>query len=169
MATETSAPAELAAPKKNRLKLIVVAVVALLLAAALSAGGTWLFLSKSAPAADGAVVQPVEAARQPAIYEDLAPAFVVNFYTEGRTRYMQASLTLLARDQRELAALKVHMPALRNQLVMLLSSQEFTDLNTPLGVDMLKQRVTAAVQELAMSEVGSPVVEQVLFTNFVMQ
>ena len=163
MATETSAPAELAAPKKNRLKLIVVAVVALLLAAALSAGGTWLFLSKSAPAADGAVVQPVEAARQPAIYEDLAPAFVVNFYTEGRTRYMQASLTLLARDQR------VHMPALRNQLVMLLSSQEFTDLNTPLGVDMLKQRVTAAVQELAMSEVGSPVVEQVLFTNFVMQ
>ena len=61
------------------------------------------------------------------------------------------------------------MPALRNQLVMLFSSQEFDQLNTSLGLEMLKQKVTATVQELAMREVGEPVVEQVLFTNFVMQ
>jgi flagellar FliL protein len=75
----------------------------------------------------------------------------------------------MARDPQQLAALKVHMPALRNQLVMLLSSQDFAELNAPLGLDMLKQQITASVQALAMSELGVPVVEQVLFINFVMQ
>ena len=82
---------------------------------------------------------------------------------------MQVSLALMARDPQQLATLKVHMPALRNQLVMLFSSQNFDQLYAPLGLDLLKQQVTASVQDLAMREVGAPVVEQVLFTNFVMQ
>ncbi len=93
----------------------------------------------------------------------------MNFKNEKRQRYMQASLALMARDEDELSQLKVHMPALRNQLVMLFSSQELEELNTPVGLEMLKQRVTATVQELAIVETGKPVVEQVLFTNFVMQ
>lgn len=165
----TAAPEQAVPVKKNRLKLVIVAVAALLLAIALSAGGTWYFLNKDKPAEPAIAAQSATQAKLPALYEELAPPFVVNFDANGRTRYMQVSLALMARDPQQLATLRVHMPALRNQLVMLFSSQDFEQLNAPLGLDMLKQKVTATVQELAMREVGAPVVEQVLFINFVMQ
>lgn len=170
MAKNAPAPDGAAPAKKNSMKLILVAVIGLLLAVGLSVGGTWFFLSRDKPEGEE-VATPREAVpvRQPAVYEELVPAFVVNFQGDGRTRYMQVGLTLLARDEAQLKRLTQHMPTLRNQLVLLLSSQDYVDLNSPLGVEMLKQKVTASVQELAIREVGSPVVEQVLFTGFVMQ
>lgn len=156
------------APKKSNLKTIILIVVALVVAIALSVVGTWFFLSRSSTdVADASVVS--SAVKQRAIYEVLTPAFVVNFKSQGKSRYLQVSVALMARNKADLDALKVHMPTLRNQLVMLFSSQEFAELNTPLGVDLLKQKATIAVQELALIEVGKPVVEQVLFTNVVMQ
>ena len=107
--------------------------------------------------------------KKEAIYEVLAPAFVVNFTQQGRARYMQVSVALMARDQVALDALKVHMPVLRNRLVMLLAGQDFAALQTALGKDMLLQQALASVQELAQQETGGTVVEQVLFTNFVLQ
>lgn len=157
---------------KSKLKLIILIVLALLLAVGLSIGGTWFILSKgdkaeqARPEAAASTAAPV---RQPALYEDLQPAFVVNFNYQGRTRYLQLSVALMGRDAAGMEALKVHMPVLRNRLVMLLAGQDFADLQTPLGKEMLLQHALASVQELAQQETGSTVVEQVLFTNFVLQ
>lgn len=38
-----------------------------------------------------------------------------------------------------------------------------------IGQEMLRQKATASVQEVAQKEVGKVVVEQLLFTNFVLQ
>lgn len=168
-APDDSASAE--AKPAGKLKLIILIALALVLAVGLSVGGTWFFLHKDAaepdaeavPAATGAAVKQV------AIYEELMPAFVVNFNYQGRARYMQVSVALMARDQAALDALKVHMPVLRNRLVMLFSSQDFESLITPVGKEMLRQQATASVQELAQKETGSLAVEQVLFTNLVLQ
>ncbi len=154
---------------KGKLKLILLLVLALLLAIGLSVGATWFFLHKSdskpatEPAAAAANV------KQPAIYESMSPAFVVNFNQNGRQRYMQVSITMQARDQAALEALKVHMPVIRNNLVMLFSGQAFESLATPVGQEMLRQKATASVQEVAQKEVGKLVVDQLLFTNFVLQ
>ncbi|MEN5089629.1 flagellar basal body-associated protein FliL [Pseudomonas protegens] len=153
---------------KSKLKLILLIVLALLLAIGLSVGATWYFMhsaqSKPAPAAETASnVKPA------AIYEPMAPAFVANYTQNGRQRYMQVSITLLARNQADLDALKVHMPVIRNNLVMLFSGQNFDTLATPVGQEMLRQKATASVQEVAQKEVGKVVVEQLLFTNFVLQ
>ncbi|MES2819737.1 MAG: flagellar basal body-associated protein FliL [Pseudomonadota bacterium] len=165
-----SAPGAEAKPAgKGKLKLIILIVVALLLAVGLSVGGTWFLLSKDKPKEEAAVVESVPVGKQPAIYEALMPAFVVNFNHQGRQRYMQVSVALMARDQVALDALKVHMPLLRNRLVMLFSGQDFAALITPVGKEMLRQQATASVQELALKETGKPAVEQVLFTNFVLQ
>ncbi|MCY1309879.1 Flagellar basal body-associated protein FliL [compost metagenome] len=61
------------------------------------------------------------------------------------------------------------MPVLRNRLVMLFSGQDFEALITPVGKEMLRQQATASVQELAQQETGKLTVEQVLFTNLVLQ
>ncbi|MGY2217518.1 flagellar basal body-associated protein FliL [Pseudomonas sp. 21615526] len=153
---------------KGKLKLILLIVLALFLAIGLSVGATWYFMhsAQSKPAATAEVNPNV---KQPAIFEPMLPAFVANFNQNGRQRYLQVSITLLARNQADLDALKVHMPVIRNNLVMLFSAQPFDTLATPVGQEMLRQKVTASVQEVAQKEVGKPVIEQVLFTNFVLQ
>lgn len=171
---DVASPGAPAPAGKGKLKLIILIVVALLLAVGLSVGGTFYFMNKAgsdddhgdkAAAAESAVPQ-----RQAAVYEVLMPAFVVNFSNGGgRQRYMQVSVALMSRDQAALDGLKEHMPLLRNQLVMLFSSQDFASLLTPVGQEMLRQKATAAVQELAQKEVGTLAIEQVLFTNFVLQ
>ena len=151
---------------KGKLKLIILIVVAVLLAIGLSVGATWYFMhspkSEAVPQADVNV-------KLPAIYEPMAPAFVVNFNANGRQRYMQVSVTLQARDPADLKALMVHIPVIRNNLVMLFSGQTFDDLATPVGQEILRQKTTASVQEVAQKELGKVVIDQVLFTNFVLQ
>ena len=152
---------------KGKLKLIILIAVAVLLAMGASVGATWYFM-KSADK-DSATVAQASSAKLPAIYEAMSPAFVVNFNANGRQRYMQVSMSLQAHDQGDLNALKVHMPVIRNNLVMLFSGQSFDDLATPVGQEMLRQKATASVQEVAQKELGKVVIDQVLFTTFVLQ
>ena len=151
---------------KGKLKLIILIVVAVLLAIGLSVGATWYFMhspkSEAVPQADVNV-------KLPALYEPMAPAFVVNFNANGRQRYMQVSVTLQARDPADLKALMVHLPVIRNNLVMLFSGQTFDDLATPVGQEILRQKTTASVQEVAQKELGKVVIDKALFTNFVLQ
>jgi flagellar FliL protein len=159
-------------PKKSKLKLIIVGVLAALLLIGTSVGVTLFFLGGKSDDGEHAPEHAAEAAapaKAPAIYEELTPAFVVNFNYQGRQRYMQVTVALMGRDKADMDALKAQMPVLRNRLVMLFSGQDFEGLIKPLGKDMLRQQATAAVQEIAQKEVGKPVVEQVLFTNFVLQ
>ncbi len=153
---------------KGKLKLVILIVVAVLLAIGLSVGATWYFMhsNQSKPVA---VAETAPVGKQPAIFESMAPAFVANFNQNGRQRYMQVSITMLARNQADLDALKVHMPVIRNNLVMLFSGQDFATLASPVGQEMLRQKATASVQEVAQKELGKVVVEQLLFTNFVLQ
>lgn len=158
---------------KGKIKLIVAIVLGLLLAVGLSVASTLYFMNKddAGKSQDPAQTPELTSSGKPAaIYEVLAPAFVVNFSSNGgRQRYMQVSVALMSRDQVALDGLKEHMPLLRNQLVMLFSSQDFAAIATPVGQEMLRQQATASVQELAKKEIGKLAVEQVLFTNFVLQ
>ncbi|UUY07186.1 flagellar basal body-associated protein FliL [Pseudomonas sp. J452] len=160
---------------KSKLKLIILIGVALLLAIGLSVGATLFLLGKGDSkeqedvAAEEGAAESAAPVKKLAIYEQIAPAFIVDFNHQGRKRYMQVSVALMARDQAELDALKVHMPVLRNRLVMMFSGQDFATLLTPLGKEMLRQQATTTVQELAQKETGKMVVEQVLFTNLVLQ
>ena len=153
---------------KGKIKLIIAIAGALLLAIGLSGGATWYFMHspQSKPAA---APETVVVGKQPAVFVPLIPAFIANYNQNGRQRYMQVSITLQGRDQADLDALKAHMPVIRNNLVMLFSGQDFATLATPVGQEMLRQKATASVQEVAHKELGKVVIEQLLFTNFVLQ
>ena len=139
---DTPEPAT-AAPQKNKMKMIVVAAVALIVVIVLSVGGTWYFLGSST-----AAPEPVQEStvKQQAVYELLAPAFVVNFQSAGKPRYLQVSVALMGRNKADLEALKVHMPTLRNQLVMLFSNalkKARKSLSATAKKYMMKDRITA--------------------------
>lgn len=177
------AGADAGGKKKKKLFLIIGLAVALV---AVSIGGTVVALKMlSPPPAAGeekAEATKEESTLAPAIYFDMAPNFTINFNVNGRQRYLQAAMTLLYRDPALEELLKLHMPAIRNGLVMLLSGKNFDELQTAEGKETLKEEALEIInnqlkkeqEALAAKseddEKKSPsTIEQVLFTNFVMQ
>jgi len=164
--------------KKKLFLIIGVAVVLILI----SVGGTLAALKfwRGDDNPDEAV-QPVgPVALAPAIYLQLNPNFTINFNVNGRQRFLQAEITLMYRDPVLEPLLKLHMPAIRNSLVMLLSSKNFDELQTPEGKEALRTEALSAVQGIvdreqqaqasaSSSTAATSKVEQVLFTTFVMQ
>lgn len=154
-------------------KLIILIVIGMLLVG-LSVGGTLFalqMLSEPEPAAEGEAEEAAEEAapKLPAVYFPLKPAIIVNFQSRGRQRYLQAEVTLKIRDPEVVAAVELHMSMIRNALVMQFSGQVYEELQTPEGRELLRQQALEEIRTIVENEIGKPGVEQVLFTNFVMQ
>lgn len=169
--------------KKKKLFLIIGLAVALV---AVSIGGTVVALKMLSPPAETSAADAEEEEKEsslaPAIYFDMAPNFTINFNVNGRQRYLQAAITLLYREPALEELLKLHMPAIRNGLVMLLSSKSFEELQTNEGKETLKVEALGIINNQLKKEQEALIekseddekpaiaeVEQVLFTNFVMQ
>ena len=153
------------------LLLLVAAIIGTLSLLGVIGGGEEDASAASAEPAAVSDQPPVDATRTkaPAMYFPVKPAFVVNFQTGGRTRYLQVEVSLLTRDPETFSALQTHLPLIKNRLVLLFSGEVFAELQTNEGRELLRQKALAAVQEILLQEVGSEGVEQVLFTDFVMQ
>lgn len=107
--------------------------------------------------------------KKPAIYYPIQPPIIVNFDARGRQRFLQAELALMTRDQDVISAIELHMSMIRNSLILLIGSHLFEELQTAEGKEILRQQCLQEVQRLMEQEIGKPGIEQVLFTNFVMQ
>ena len=102
-------------------------------------------------------------------YIDMKPPFTVNYQVEGRTRIMQVKLSLAYRSESVAEAVKLHNPLIRHNLINLIGSQDFNTLRTMDGREQLRQKILESVQQVIEQETGEAGVENVLFTNFVMQ
>lgn len=177
--------------KAGLIKIILIVVGALAFVG-LNLGVTiWLVNSKSAPhepapAAEGAQggAGPADAhgadkgdkaaanaadPAKPPVYYAFDPAFVVNFQAQDTLRFLQVKVEVMARDQKVVAAVEQHMPVIRNNLVVLFSSQDFTTISTRVGKERLRAQTLAEIQKVLKENTGQPGVEQVYFTSFVMQ
>lgn len=104
-----------------------------------------------------------------AIYVPLDPPFVVNFESRGRLRFLQVSLTAMTRDADIAAGIEAHMPLLRSNLLMMVSGESYEALQTEEGKDALNLQARQIIDDILRREIGKSGVEQLLFTNFVMQ
>jgi flagellar protein FliL len=154
--------------KGGVMKLVVIIVVALLVLGG-GGGGAWFFLMSGNDADQAASDEPAVPVQQPAQYLQLAPAFVVNFPHQGRQRFMQADISVMARDAQALAAVSQHMPVVRHALNNLFSAQLLLVFENPAGIENLRQLATEEVNQVLEREIGRPGIEEVLFTSFVMQ
>jgi flagellar FliL protein len=82
---------------------------------------------------------------------------------------LQAELTLMTRDGSVIGAVELHQAMIRNSLIMLIGGKSFEDLQTAEGKELLRQDCLQEIQRLLQQEIGKPGIEQVLFTDFVMQ
>jgi flagellar FliL protein len=106
---------------------------------------------------------------QPAIYVPLDPPFVVNFEGDGRVRFLQITAEAMTRHQEVVELVQKHMPVIRNNLVLLFSSQTYENLSTLDGKENLRAAALEELQKILEEETGEPGVEALYFTSFVMQ
>ncbi len=168
MATEakSEAGAPTRAAKKNRLPLIIIALAVL----AGGGGAAWWFFLKPKPVVAGSPVPETHSSRAAAIYYKFDPAFVVNFGSDGNTRYLQITLEAMSRDAAVIEQIKNNEPAIRNDLVLLYSAQQPEALLAPEGKEKLRQATLEAVRKTIAAEgAKSEAVEAVYFTSFVIQ
>ncbi len=162
---------EKASGGKKRLILMIVLGVVII---ALSVGGTLMAMKLMAPpppppAEDEMAEEEAPPPAAPAIYYPIKPAIVVNFQVRGRQRFLQAELTLMTREDDVVAEIETHLPMIRNSLVLLIGGQVYSEIQTAEGKELLRQHCLQELQSLLEKEIGKPGIEQVLFTNFVMQ
>lgn len=163
-----------AAPKRG---MSIGLVLVLVLLSTMGAGAAVYFMVGKSPSHDEAAEAEAEAGADadapalpaPASYLALDPAFIVNLESPDETRYLQAEIQIMSRDALALEAAKIHLPLIRNSLVMLFGQQRPADLATREGKEKLQQTALAEVQKVLEAETGKPVVEAVYFTSFVMQ
>jgi flagellar protein FliL len=161
-----AAPAASTGKKSGKLKLIIAAVVVL----AGGGVGAWMFM-KPAPKTAGGQAEPVkEHARAAPQYFKFDPAFVVNFGGEGNSRFLQITVEAMSRDPAVVEVVKANEPAIRNDLVLLFSSQQYDVLMTPDGKDKLRQATLETIRKTVAAEgAKSDALEGVYFTSFVIQ
>jgi len=190
MSTAATVPGAIPAKVGKKKLIVVLAVVLLLLAAA--AGGAVLWLQARAHAAleadeaDGA--GEVSVAR-PASKRDAnaVPVFVplesftVNLADREADRYAQVSVTLELNDAKDGERIKLFMPAIRNNILMVLAHKRSADLLERAGKEKLAEEVQRETERALGIEpppagtperkraAGAHPVRAVHFSNFIIQ
>lgn len=103
-------------------------------------------------------------------YMELKPALITNYGGPGPIHFLKAEITLRVGklpETRETVA--HHMPRIRHELIMLLSRQNETDLESMEGKEKLRQDALGTLQKFMEAETGKKNIEDLLFTNFVIQ
>jgi flagellar FliL protein len=170
-------------PKGNKKKIIIFVALILLLIG-ISVGGTLLAVKMLMPQpveeevveldAEGNPIVDAEEEEEvkpkdPAIYFPLKPPLIVNYQARGRQRFLQAEISVMTRESDVIETIELHMPMIRNSLIMLFSGQVYEELQTEEGRELLRQDALVELQTILEQELGKPGVEKVLFTNMVMQ
>ena len=151
-------------------KIIIFAAIGLI-ALGLGAGGAMFFLgSKEPPADEMAMEEEMMEEPEMAIYHELHPAFVANFTGKSKKKYMQVYIVALANEESVIDDLKLHMPAVRNDILMTLSRTTSDEIETVEGKEMLRQKVLTTVKDTMMEKTGKDEnIKDLYFTKFVAQ
>ncbi|OGA97776.1 MAG: flagellar basal body rod protein [Burkholderiales bacterium RIFCSPHIGHO2_12_FULL_69_20] len=160
MSAAPAATADAAPAAKGGKKKLIIIIIAAVLLLVLVGGGAAFFLLKKAPAdgEEGAddgghgkaathAPAPKAAVRRepgaPPVFVPLDP-FTVNLADRESERYAQIGLTLEIDDAKTGEELKLYMPAIRNNILMVLSHKTAAQLLTREGKDKLAQSILYA-------------------------
>ena len=158
---------------KKKLLLIGGAVAVVLVLAVVG----WLMFSgdDSASAGNAGVEVSADGTAAPAtvtgtaLYVPLPRPFVFNVPGASRDRMVQIKVQLMVRGSNNETIAMRHIPLIEGSLLQTFSSANADELVTVAGRDALKNKALSDLQQAMIEVVGSVVVDEVLFTGFVMQ
>ncbi|EGR2699027.1 TPA: flagellar basal body-associated protein FliL [Vibrio parahaemolyticus] len=157
------------APKgKSKLLIIIIAVVVLL-----GGGGAAAFFlmgsDDSAQAEEAESQQTQAAAANPIAYVNLPQPFIFNVTGDRRDRLVQIKAQLMVRGSENEQLARYHSPLVESSLLSTFASATVEQLRSPTGRVELRDRASEDIKAALNAAVGKPVIEKVLFTDFVIQ
>ena len=106
----------------------------------------------------------------PPRYVNLDPPFVVNFEAEAAVRFLQVTVGIMTRDLHTEELIKQNDPRVRNDMLMILSGQNYASVSTTEGKEALRTRCLESIRAIVKEMQGDPAkIEALYFTSFVMQ
>ncbi|GIA04506.1 flagellar protein FliL, putative [Vibrio cholerae] len=158
------------APKgKKKLLIIIIAAVVLLA----GGGGAAFFMMGSGgdeAAADAEQkTEQVAAPTDPVSYVNIAQPFVFNVTGDAKDRLVQIKVQLMVHGSENENLARYHSPLVESSLLATFASATVEQLRTPNGRIELRDKATDDIKAALNQAVGKPVIEKVLFTDFVMQ
>lgn len=155
---------------KGRIRMSRIAIIIIAVLVLTNGVAAWLLFSNDNPLAGGVsdvVTTENEAATR--LYLTLEPEFIVNFQGTRTLRYLQSTISLMSYEQTALEAIKRHMPAVRDRVLLTLSEQKLETMLTREAKLALREKILADLREL-LTEVGDDnKLEALYFVSFVMQ
>jgi len=155
-------------PKKGGKKKLIIIIAAVVLAL-VGGGAGWYFMQPKH--AEGEEEAHHEEEHKEAQVPEFLPleTFTVNLQPDPDERFLQLDATLQVSSPEVAEALKVRMPAIRNRMLMLLTSKKASEISTTEGKEELSEEILETLQEPFTDE-GDPLeIDSVLFTSFVIQ
>ncbi|MFV0449377.1 MAG: flagellar basal body-associated protein FliL [Vibrio sp.] len=151
---------------KKKLLIIIIAVVVLLLG-----GGAAFFFMGSGESAQKSDVSVNQTENQvdPVSYVDIAQPFVFNVTGDSRNRVVQIKVQLMVRGSDNDNLARYHSPLIESTLLATFASATVEQLREATGRTELRDKATDDIKAVMTKVVGKPVIERVLFTDFVMQ
>lgn len=143
----------------KKLTLIIASVILLLGA---GGGGAAWYISRTQ---DGA--QP-QARQEPPVFVHLE-AFTVNLQSEHGDQHLQTNLTLKMEDASAADLIKLHMPEVRNRVLLLLSGKAASQISGIEGKKKLASELLVEIKQPPSENSPGHAVQSVLFTSFVIQ
>ncbi len=106
-----------------------------------------------------------------AFYQEIGPNFLINLRPSNGLPggFLQARVEVMVRSQAELDAVKLHVPYLRNDLVMLFSSKTKEQLLRADGQHSLRRQALTILRKRMQKEEPSVNIEKVLFTQVLIE
>ncbi len=142
--------------KSGKARLVIIIVAVLLLGGAGGAAAWYYGQLQSTPAPKIPVFLSLE-------------TFTVNLEPENSDQHLQTNLTLKVGDNEAVNKIKLHMPEVRNRVLLLLSSKTASQIATVEGKKKLATELLAEINQPFGEGGGGQAVESVLFTSFVIQ
>jgi flagellar FliL protein len=166
MASTTAAQQTVDVPaKKGKLKRIVLIVLIALVAAGAAAAGMYFFLLKNG-IGNGKPTPPPPP--PPPVFFALDP-MTVNLLSDDGQHYLRVGLSLKLADGKIQEALQQHMPEIRSRILLDLSNKHPEELETLDGKRALSKELKALIEKPTDASEPPVHVEEVLFTEFVVQ
>ncbi len=162
MAEEENPEQETTSSKK---KLIIIIVAALLLVG-LIAGVAMMFLGGDET--EQVVAEETGPSKGEAQYFELKP-FTVNLSADDEVAFLQVQIQVLTYYSEVTEQLEKHRPLIRNNLTLLFAQQKSVELRSPEGKQALQKKVLESIQNVINKYGKGGQIENVFFTNFVMQ
>ncbi|MGF6510941.1 flagellar basal body-associated protein FliL [Paraburkholderia sp. 32] len=165
MATTTAPQQAPASP--GPMKRIILIVLIALIAAGAAGAGVWFFMSKRAPVAVSAEAAPAQSA-VPLFFP--LESMTVNLQSDdGQQHFLRIGLTLKLGDAATQQALTDHMPEVRSRILLALSNKHPEELAPLEGKRALAEELKTLITE-PIDKGAAPIrVQDVLFTEFVVQ